>query len=196
MAGTSTILDRRGRTRIPAVMCLSAEYFRPVVTQAPLVSIVLLIEDSPGQVLLGRRVNPPAQGYWFVPGGRIRKNESLDEAFRHLTISELGVAFERGQAGFLGVDEHFYRDSVYGENGPAPDTHYVVLCYHQTLPVGRMLGPLLGQHDRYRWWRTAKIENWADVHYYTGAYLQALSRRGQQISGRGATLDDTCSGRI
>src|SRR5450830_138978 len=32
------------------------------------------------QLLLGRRINAPARGWWFTPGGRIRKNEALVQA--------------------------------------------------------------------------------------------------------------------
>lgn len=43
----------------------------------PLVSIDLMIKNAQDQMLWGRRNNRPAQGYWFVPSGRICKNEGL-----------------------------------------------------------------------------------------------------------------------
>lgn len=72
-------------------MWLTDETFRTVLASTPLVSIDLVVENSAGEILLGQRLNRPAQGFWFVPGGRIQKSESLDAAFRRLTRGELGL---------------------------------------------------------------------------------------------------------
>ncbi|WP_259346526.1 NUDIX domain-containing protein [Vibrio rotiferianus] len=50
----------------------------------PLVSIDLVIENAQGQTLLWLHNNRPAQGFWFVPGGRVLKGESLKDAFLRL----------------------------------------------------------------------------------------------------------------
>lgn len=61
---------------------LPIEKFLQTVDATPLVAIDLIVPNQNGGYLLGHRVNKPAQGFWFVPGGRIRKNERLDDAFR------------------------------------------------------------------------------------------------------------------
>src|SRR3954466_13792753 len=61
--------------RLPMTEHLSDAQFADVVRLAPLVSIDLVIRDPDGDVLVGLRTNAPAKGFWFVPGGRIRKNE-------------------------------------------------------------------------------------------------------------------------
>lgn len=155
-------------------MWLSSEVFRTVIASTPLVSIDLVVENSEGDVLLGQRRNRPAQGFWFVPGGRILKNESLDAAFHRLTLIELGQIFERSSARLLDVYEHFYKDSIFGSTKISPDTHYVVLAYQLTLPVTATLSPPDSQHSQYRWWSRADLENSAEVHNNTRAYLQAL----------------------
>ena len=63
--------------------------------QPPLISIDLLVQNEHGEYLLGLRNNRPAQGYWFVPGGRVLKNETLDGAFKRLTFEELGIELKR-----------------------------------------------------------------------------------------------------
>ena len=53
--------------------------FKTIIDSAPLVSIdILLKKDS--NVLLGKRVNKPAQGYFFSTGGRINKNKTINNA--------------------------------------------------------------------------------------------------------------------
>ena len=105
---------------------LDHETFTHIVESTPLIAIDLIIKDSKGGVLLGKRVNEPAKDYWFVPGGRIYKNETIPEAFSRIFFTETGHEFLIDDASFLGVYEHFYENSFYNE---AISTHYIVLGY-------------------------------------------------------------------
>lgn len=155
-------------------MWLSPDTFRTVIGATPLISMDLVVRNSAGELLLGERLNRPAQSYWFVPGGRILKNESLDEAFRRITLSELGCVFERRQARMLDLYEHFYSDSVFAEAQAGPDTHYVVLGYELKLGAEPSIAPPPTQHGRYRWWAPEDILGSDQVHANTKAYLAAL----------------------
>jgi colanic acid biosynthesis protein WcaH len=59
---------------------LDKELFSTVIESTPLISIDLVVKNNLGQTLLGQRLNKPAKGFWFVPGGRILKDESLATA--------------------------------------------------------------------------------------------------------------------
>jgi len=146
---------------------LDKDEFKNIVANAPLISIDLIVENEQGEYLLGLRNNRPAQGYWFVPGGRVLKNESLDQAFKRLTKIELGVELERSQKNFQGVYEHFYQDSFFGET---VSTHYVVLAYKLTLTVEQTKALPKEQHQAYRWWPEADIKCTAQVHSHSQAY--------------------------
>lgn len=50
--------------------------FAHIVRLAPLVSIDLIIRAAKQNVLVALRTNEPARGVYFVPGGRIRKDET------------------------------------------------------------------------------------------------------------------------
>ncbi|EBV2538175.1 GDP-mannose mannosyl hydrolase, partial [Salmonella enterica] len=52
-------------------MFLRQEDFAAVVRTTPLISLDFIVENGQGEILLGQRLNRPAQGYWFVPGGRV-----------------------------------------------------------------------------------------------------------------------------
>lgn len=155
-------------------MFLDEGSFQDVVASTPLVSIDLVVQNSEGEILLGQRLNRPAQGFWFVPGGRILKNEKLDAAFRRLTLQELGQIFERRHARLLGVYEHFYADSVFAEAGLGPDTHYVTLGYQLILPEQQVLEPPRNQHEHYSWWPMRDMQGSGEVHNNSRAYLDAL----------------------
>lgn len=152
-------------------MWLDLPTFRTVVAATPLIAIDLVIKNRRGEVLLGLRVNRPAHGFWFVPGGRIQKNESLDTAFRRITLDELGRAFERASARLLGVFEHFYADSVFAAAGAGPDTHYVVLGYCLELDDDPALQPPAEQHQQFRWWPQDELRLSPRVHAHTRAYF-------------------------
>ncbi|EAZ9414948.1 GDP-mannose mannosyl hydrolase, partial [Salmonella enterica subsp. enterica serovar Typhimurium] len=47
-------------------MFLRQEDFAAVVRATPLISLDFIVENGQGEILLGQRLNRPAQGYWFV----------------------------------------------------------------------------------------------------------------------------------
>ncbi|EAC1549755.1 TPA: GDP-mannose mannosyl hydrolase, partial [Escherichia coli] len=107
-------------------MFLRQEDFATVVRSTPLVSLDFIVENSRGEFLLGKRTNRPAQGYWFVPGGRLQKDETLEAAFERLTMAELGLRLPITAGQFYGVWQHFYDDNFSGTDFT---THYVVLGF-------------------------------------------------------------------
>ncbi len=143
--------------------------FERVIRFTPLVSIDIIVRSKEGLVLLGRRKNEPAKGRFFVPGGRITKNESLQAAFKRITLAELGLERELKQARFIGVYEHLYKENVFEKKGFG--THYVVLAYELTLPDVPESLPTQ-QHQDYVWKSEQEILTWPAVHEHTKAYFR------------------------
>ena len=56
-----------------------------IIKATPLVSIDLIIRNPSHKILLGKRINRPAKDYWFVPGGRIIKNETIAHALKRIS---------------------------------------------------------------------------------------------------------------
>ena len=108
--------------------------FLQVVRLSPMLSIDIVVRNPLGEVLLGLRANEPAKGTWFVPGGRVLKNESLDAAFERITRVELGVALDRADARLLGPYEHLYETNF--ANAPGIGTHYVALAHEIKVAQG------------------------------------------------------------
>ncbi len=140
---------------------LTSEEFLAVVDKTPLVSIDLVVRDQRRCVLLGIRVNEPARGFWFVPGGRIMKGETLDEAFLRISVKELGVHSSLADAKLLGAFTHLYDTNFAGIAGIG--THYVVLAYELGLAIELEQIPQQ-QHSRYRWWTSSEAAGSEDVH--------------------------------
>lgn len=149
-------------------MFLSKQRFSQVIESTPLVSVDLVIEDESGQVLLGERLNRPAKGFWFVPGGRILKNEKLEDAFARLTLEELGQKFELSQAKLLGPYTHLYDDNVFGDEFT---THYVAIAYKLVVIRSELKLPFDIQHSCYRWFDKAELLTSDKVHIHTKWYF-------------------------
>ncbi|HIF9419450.1 TPA: GDP-mannose mannosyl hydrolase [Photobacterium damselae] len=148
-------------------MFLSENEFKSVIKNTPLISIDLIIENYRGQILLGQRINKPAQGDWFVPGGRILKDETFSKAFIRLTQSELGLGVKITDADFIGPFEHFYKNNYLGDDF---STHYVTLGYRLKLDIDIKKLPKK-QHESYKWFNKPELLNADDVNYHTKLYF-------------------------
>ena len=69
---------------------MDSTLFLKVIDAAPLVFIDLIIRNPISEVLLGKRLNRPVQGFGFVPGGRIPKNERIAEVLERIPAVEIG----------------------------------------------------------------------------------------------------------
>ena len=152
-------------------MRLTPEELLTVVRNTPLVSIDLVITNPGGEVLVGLRENEPARGFWFVPGGRINKDERMADAFARLTRGELGQAFAFEQSRLLGAYEHLYDANFAHE--PDVTTHYVVLAHQLSVPAG--FAPVAdAQHRELRWMSPDRLQSDKEVHPHTRVYAAAL----------------------
>ncbi|MCW8108054.1 GDP-mannose mannosyl hydrolase [Alteromonas ponticola] len=147
-------------------MYLDTDTFSTVLKSTPLISIDLLVQNQQNQFLLGKRSNQPAKNYWFVPGGRIYKNESIGKSFDRIAKEEFGTCFSIENAKLLGLFEHFYANSVLSES---ISTHYVVIAYK--LEVDQLVDPPDVQHTAYKWFSKNELLRCNDVHHYTKAYI-------------------------
>ncbi len=148
---------------------MNRDLFLKVIDAAPLVSIDLIFYNPNAEVLLGRRLNRPAQGFWFVPGGRIRKNERIAEALKRIAASETGYPPLPGEVRFKGVYEHFYDDNFHAAKGIG--THYIVLLHELTVGEDIRFAPD-DQHSELRWWPLDLLMADMHVHAHTKAYFR------------------------
>jgi colanic acid biosynthesis protein WcaH len=148
-------------------MFLPKETFKTIIASTPLISIDLVVTNLLGQVLLGYRNNKPAQDFWFVPGGRILKDESKSDAFSRLVKDELGLSLVIQDAEFQGVYEHFYDDYVFGDK---ITTHYVVLAYQLCVDINLDEMPNI-QHSQYKWFTPSELLESENVHVHSKWYL-------------------------
>ncbi len=142
---------------------LRGELFKTIIEHTPLVSVDLIIKNE-GKVLLGKRVNKPAQGYWFTLGGRVLKNERIQDAITRICNMEIGIIPPENPR-FIGIFEHLYDDSIFDD----VSTHYVNLGYE--VEVSGLEDLPTDQHTAYRWFGLEELMQSDEVHRYVTDYF-------------------------
>ena len=143
---------------------LDDQTFETVISSTPLISIDLLVKKD-NKILLGQRINKPAQGYLFSIGGRVYKNETIDSAMMRIAKDELNFSLKLTPR-FIGVFEHFYDDSIYQD----VSTHYINLAYE--IEIEETLNLPNEQHNEYQWLTIDELLESKQVHKYVKDYFK------------------------
>ena len=152
---------------------LDVQTFKAVIENTPLVSIDLCLVCN-GQILLGKRRNDPLKGRWFIPGGRIHKNETWQDALLRIAEVELGlrdIAVE--DFALMGMWDHFYSNSALDQN---TSTHYVNLPHYAEFKSRPQI-TLDDQHGEFKWFDLAVVSNDEKFHLYIRNYASWLLNR-------------------
>lgn len=143
---------------------LNNQTFKTVIQSTPLISIDMIVKKD-NKILLGKRLNKPAQGYLFSIGGRIYKNETINNAIMRIAKNELNIALI-SMPKFIGVFEHFYDDSIYND----VSTHYVNIAYE--IEILERLSLPKEQHNEYHWLTVDELLQSKQVHKYVKDYFK------------------------
>ena len=106
----------------------------------PEVCVGAVVIDE-GQLLLVRRGNPPGEGSWSVPGGRVEPGEHLQDAAQRELAEETGLVGRNMR--FLGWVERI-----------SPAHHFVILDFAVTVleaPVCVPVQPPTSLTDALNW---------------------------------------------
>jgi len=146
---------------------LNDDEWKFCVKNLPIIAIDLIIKNKKSEILMGIRSNNPAKDFFFVPGGRILKNENIENAFERISLHELGNSLKIKDARFLNYYEHFYQNSLWDLKGIS--THYLVLAFEYNAKIKDKFN-LNNQHKSFQW---ISKENKKDfnIHEYALNYL-------------------------
>lgn len=105
-------------------MILSDKDFAMVLSAMPVVCVDGVVVNDAGEYLLVRRKNEPLKGEFWVPGGRVMKNERLEDAVARKMREEIGVDVDI--LGSMGFFEAFFERS---RQEVAGGVHMISLVY-------------------------------------------------------------------
>ncbi|MBI3550093.1 MAG: NUDIX domain-containing protein [Elusimicrobia bacterium] len=121
-----------------------------------------------GQFVLGKRVERPCRGQWWVAGGRVFKHELLAEAASRTLREEFHIKAAPDRLKFLTIGETTFRDSSHGGS-----KHTINLVFSLKLSRRPKLRIYRRHHSEARWFS----EYEADWHPYLRMILEAAGFR-------------------
>ncbi|MDE1970795.1 MAG: NUDIX domain-containing protein [Patescibacteria group bacterium] len=95
---------------------LKKERYKKVYEVAPIFCVDLVVVCG-NEFLLGKRTHDPEKGKWFLPGGRIYKMESFDQAVKRKVKEELNIRVPKKDFEFLMLGSVISEQAPFG-NGP------------------------------------------------------------------------------
>ena len=136
---------------------IKSELYQKIHNYLPIVCVDIVIKTPGNEFLMVKRKENPARGKWWIVGGRVFKNESLESAARRKVQDEIGIVVNKVEKLIEGY-ELFFKEDPYGhENG----THTIVACFLSEIEnIGNL--KLDNFHSEYKLFRHYD-NNW---HYY------------------------------
>jgi colanic acid biosynthesis protein WcaH len=149
---------------------LSQDDYYKVCEKSNITSIDIIVSYE-GKYLVGKRINNPAKGFFFVPGGVIGKDETISQAMKRLSKRELSVELNIEDFNFLVISQHWYDcnciDDKFG-------THYISLSYEKELTYDEFIKINLDdQHSESKFMTKEEIFSRSDVHNNTKGFFDS-----------------------
>ena len=86
--------------------------YQVVADSMPILCVDLFLQDGRGRHLEVHRNNAPLKGRWWVPGGRVFRGETLEQAAVRKAFEELGLA--ASSLRLIGYHEYHLTDNPFG----------------------------------------------------------------------------------
>jgi len=126
--------------------------YKKILAEMPIATVDLLVETS-GGFLVVKRKNQPAKDGWWIPGGRIKKWESVEQAAVRKAKEEMSI--DAKVVRFIGVYDLRFPEGPFG----IKNLHNIDFAFLMK-PTKPWRGPSLGSGhcDYYEWKYFRKID--------------------------------------
>ena len=138
------------------------ELYNEIIRNVPIACVDVVIIHST-EALLVKRKDPPANGKWWVPGGRVFKGELMSEAAKRKCSEEVGLDCR------IGPIIHT-AETIFGDGPCGIPVHSINACFLAYPEYG--YDPILdGHHKDYFW--ISSIKDKRNLHPYVIDCLKA-----------------------
>lgn len=125
-------------------MEIPKDKYKYILEYMPVVCVDLVIVYN-GKVFMAKRVNEPAKNQWFLPGGRILKNERLQDAVIRKAKEEVGLDVKI-------IKPLIFGETIFDESsieGVVSGTHTINVSYLVEASGDNVI--LDGQNSEHKW---------------------------------------------
>ncbi|MGV8142798.1 MAG: NUDIX domain-containing protein [Candidatus Pacearchaeota archaeon] len=155
---------------VKEIKYLGIEDYKERVRLGVLFAIDLIIINKNGEVLMGKRKNRPAKGYYFLPGGNVLKNENLREALERISQKEVGFKINYKEITLIPkIFEQFYKDNFSGEDF---ETHCISIGCKYNLKEDFEAKGFDKEHEEKLWLKPHELLKNTEVHDNTKNYFR------------------------
>ena len=130
-------------------MFLEKDLYVKILDSIPVVTVdIAIFDNKKSKILLFKRQNNPLKNIYYTPGGRVNKNEHLNDAILRKSKEELGLDLKLKDLRYCGAIEEFFNNSNFEEvkNG----THHINFVYEFIMSNNININ-LDEQHESYKW---------------------------------------------
>jgi len=90
--------------------------YKDIIRSIPILCVDVIIKIDEKFLLL-KRTQQPLKGEWWVPGGRVKLSETIEDAAKRKLKEELSVSLdEYSKINLVGIYEDFFDNSSYGNH--------------------------------------------------------------------------------
>lgn len=125
-------------------MFIPDKLYEQIIQHTVIATVDLVIMDSDKHILLCKRSNRPLKWQYYLPGGRINKNETMIQATHRKAKQELGLEIDTDRLIFVWVYDDIFSDSEFGD----ASTHCIPVTFtYQLEPEEQYLIQWDNQHS-------------------------------------------------
>jgi colanic acid biosynthesis protein WcaH len=113
---------------------IPAAQFKQILEVMPVLCVDVVLRNSRGEYLLVKRANEPLKGQWWVVGGRVFKDETLEQAVRRKVKQEVGLTVQD-------LEPIGYYEDWFEKNAIPLDSrlHAVSVVFAATIDAGQVI---------------------------------------------------------
>lgn len=143
--------------------------YKKILSCVPIACVDIAIVVG-GSILLVKRKDRPAQGQWWLPGGRVLKGEVMRDTARRKALEEVGVDCFVGP--LVHTAETIFLDGPYGES-----VHSINSCFLLNPKNESFAIKLDSNQSDFRWVSTIE----PDLHKYVKNCLFACGLKESEL---------------
>jgi len=139
-------------------MFINKDLYKKILDSIPVLTVdIVIFNKNKDKVLLFKRNNNPLKGIYYTPGGRVNKNEPLNNAILRKGKEELGFNLNSSELRHCGILEEFFDNSSFGD----ASSHHINIVYEYILEDISLIN-LDNQHEEFKWFDINDLS----LHFY------------------------------
>jgi colanic acid biosynthesis protein WcaH len=130
---------------------IETDLYNKIIDVLPIICVDGFIFNDNNEVLLLKRLQYPAMNEWWVPGGRVLKNEKLINAINRKIKEEINLEFEI-------VNQCGITETIFDKK------HTINICYLLKL-IGNNIPEInYSEHSEYGWFNLNNLPSELNIH--------------------------------